>query len=76
MAEGEQDYDRGPGIPPRRGGFLGDRSFGDRPFPAPGREHFREQWNAREVHFDTVHLYFKSSILGDGLMSDKINLFQ
>jgi len=50
MDEGEQDY-RDPDIPLGRG-HLGGRPFDDRPHPVP--ERFREPWNAREVHIDTV----------------------
>lgn len=53
MDEGEREYNRDPDIPPGRG-YLGERPFGERLFPAAGHEHFREPWNAREVQIDTI----------------------
>lgn len=59
MEESAPDYGRDPDIPLGRG-YLGERPFGDRPYPAPGHERFREPWNAREVHADTYLEIIKS----------------
>ena len=59
MDEGELEYGGDSDIPPGPGA-LGDRSFGDRPFPGPGRERFREPWEFHEVHCDNV--YFRRVI--------------
>ena len=62
MDKGEQQgYGVDSGIPLGPGG-LGDPSFGDRPFTVPGRERFREPWELREVHPDTVYVYFRCII--------------
>ena len=53
MNEGEWEYGRDSNIPPGLGN-LGERSFGDRPFPGPGRERLREPWDFSEVISDIV----------------------
>jgi len=49
MDESERDN---PDIPLGHG-FLGERSFGDRLFPAASHELCREPWDAREVRILT-----------------------